>query len=119
MVKSPWAYFFFGTLAPFFLASKRPIAIACFLLFTFLPLLPLLSLPLLYLCIASLTVFWAFLPYFAIFTCSCTIQRIYCKHRRILSYGCHLQNYRNHQRISRRFQRKAGRFPLRILNFLA
>jgi hypothetical protein len=38
--------FFFGTFLPERLASERPIAIACFLLFTFLP-LPLFSLPLL------------------------------------------------------------------------
>jgi hypothetical protein len=36
---------FFGTLAPFLRASERPIAIACFLLLTFLPDLPLLSVP--------------------------------------------------------------------------
>ena len=36
---------FFGTLAPFLRASERPIAIACFLLFTFMPDLPLLSVP--------------------------------------------------------------------------
>jgi hypothetical protein len=38
--------FFFGTFLPERLASDKPIAIACFLLFTFLP-LPLFSLPLL------------------------------------------------------------------------
>jgi hypothetical protein len=38
--------FFFGTFLPDRLASERPIAIACFLLFTFLP-LPLFNLPLL------------------------------------------------------------------------
>jgi hypothetical protein len=40
------SYFFFGTFLPERLASESPIAIACFLLFTFLP-LPLFSLPLL------------------------------------------------------------------------
>ena len=45
---SDYTYFldrFFGTLAPFLRASERPIAIACFLLLTFLPDLPLLSVP--------------------------------------------------------------------------
>src|SRR5438477_7188520 len=55
-------YFFFdvfdffrgGTLAPFLRASERPMAIACLRLVTFfLDLAPLLSLPLLSLCIAS------------------------------------------------------------------
>jgi hypothetical protein len=36
---------FFGTLAPFFRASDSPIAIACFLLFTFFPDRPLFSVP--------------------------------------------------------------------------
>jgi hypothetical protein len=36
---------FFGTFLPLRRASERPIAIACFLLFTFLPLRPLRSLP--------------------------------------------------------------------------
>jgi hypothetical protein len=35
----------FGTFCPAARASERPIAIACFRLFTFLPLRPLLSLP--------------------------------------------------------------------------
>lgn len=38
--QNPYAAFFLGTLAPFLRASDRPIAIACFLLFT-LPPLPL------------------------------------------------------------------------------
>lgn len=38
--QTPYAAFFLGTLAPFLRASDRPIAIACFLLFT-LPPLPL------------------------------------------------------------------------------
>jgi len=38
---------FFGTFLPFFRASDSPIAMACFRLFTVLPLRPLLSLPLL------------------------------------------------------------------------
>src|SRR5262245_34429503 len=52
-------YFFLpfldGTLAPFFRASDRPIAIACLRLLTFLPERPLLSLPRLRLCIALFT----------------------------------------------------------------
>jgi hypothetical protein len=39
--------FFRATFLPFLRASERPIAIACFLLVTFFPLLPLLSVPLL------------------------------------------------------------------------
>jgi hypothetical protein len=40
------ADFFFGTLAPLFLASESPMAIACLWLFTVFPLRPLLSSPL-------------------------------------------------------------------------
>src|SRR5437762_11861635 len=58
--------FFFGTLPPSFRASDKPIAIACFLLVTFLPDLPLFSVPSLRSCIAFLTFFCAFLPYLAI-----------------------------------------------------
>src|ERR1051325_2596683 len=57
---------FFGTLAPASRASDKPIAIACFLLVTFLPDLPLLSVPCLRSCIAFSTLSWAFLPYLAI-----------------------------------------------------
>jgi hypothetical protein len=37
--------FFFGALAPFFRAFESPIAIACFLLVTFLPDFPLFKVP--------------------------------------------------------------------------
>ena len=57
--------FFFGTLAPDFLASDRPMAIACFLLFTFLPLRPLFSFPDFISCIARFTLLWLFFEYFA------------------------------------------------------
>jgi len=40
-----FAPFFFGTLSPSFLASDKPMAIACFRLVTFFPLLPLFNLP--------------------------------------------------------------------------
>jgi hypothetical protein len=53
-----------GTLAPFFLASLNPIAIACFRLLTFRP-DPLLSVPFFRRRIADSTVLPAFLPYFA------------------------------------------------------
>jgi hypothetical protein len=53
-----------GTLAPFFLASDRPMAIACFRLFTVRPLLPDLSVPFFLLRIALSTRFEAALPYF-------------------------------------------------------
>ena len=57
--------FFFGTLPPAFLASDSPIAIACFLLVTFLP-EPLLSVPCFFSCIAFSTLSEAFFPYLAI-----------------------------------------------------
>lgn len=50
-----YAAFFLGTLAPERRASDRPIAMACFGLVTFLPLLPLLSLPRLNSCISRST----------------------------------------------------------------
>ena len=58
------AFFFFGTFAPERRASERPIAIACFGLVTFLPLLPLFSLPRLNSCISRSTLFCAFGLYF-------------------------------------------------------
>src|ERR1043165_6676810 len=57
--------FFSGTFAPFRLAFESPMAIACFLLLTFLP-LPLRSVPFFRLCIVFLTDFCAPLPYLAI-----------------------------------------------------
>src|SRR5204862_4842164 len=54
-----------GTLAPARRACDRPMAIACFLLFTRLPERPLLSVPRLRSCIAFLTLRCAFLPYLA------------------------------------------------------
>jgi hypothetical protein len=53
------AAFFLGTLAPERRASDRPMAIACFGLVTFFPLLPLLSLPRLNSCISRSTLFCA------------------------------------------------------------
>ena len=60
------ADFFEGTFAPASRASDKPIAIACFLLFTVLPERPLFNVPRLRLCIARFTFDAAFLPYFAI-----------------------------------------------------
>ena len=60
------APFLAGTLPPSLRASERPIAIACFLLFTFLPEPPLFSVPALRSCIAVSTLSEAFLPYVAI-----------------------------------------------------
>jgi hypothetical protein len=54
--------FFDGTLPPSLRASERPIAIACFLLVTFLP-EPLLSVPRLRSCIAFSTLSCDFFPY--------------------------------------------------------
>jgi hypothetical protein len=50
-----YADFFFGTFLPFERALESPIATACFLLFTVLPLLPLLSVPALRRSMARLT----------------------------------------------------------------
>jgi hypothetical protein len=58
--------FFGGTLPPSFRASESPIAIACFLLVTFLPDRPLFSVPSFRSCIAFSTFLEAFLPYLAI-----------------------------------------------------
>jgi hypothetical protein len=54
-----------GTFAPFFLASLRPIAIACLRLFTFRP-EPLFNVPFFRRRIVDFTLFEAELPYFAI-----------------------------------------------------
>jgi hypothetical protein len=56
---------FFGTFAPFFLASDNPIAIACFRLVTFFP-DPDFSEPFFFLCMADLTLLPAPFEYFAI-----------------------------------------------------
>jgi hypothetical protein len=56
--------FFAGTFAPSERASESPIAIACFRLFTFFPLRPLLSLPRLNSCISRSTDSEAFGLYF-------------------------------------------------------
>jgi hypothetical protein len=58
---------FFGTFAHFFRASERPIAIACFLLLTFFPDLPLFSVPDLRFFMARPTFFAAPLEYFRFF----------------------------------------------------
>ena len=52
----------FGTLAPERRASDKPIAIACFRLFTLLPDLPLFNVPRLRSCIALFTLLCACLP---------------------------------------------------------
>src|SRR3990172_5729290 len=56
--------FFFGTFLPFLRAPDSPMAIAFWRLVTVLPLLPLLSVPRFFLCIARLTSFEADLEYF-------------------------------------------------------
>jgi len=66
------AFFFFGTFAPARRASDRPMAIACFLLLTFLPDLPDLRVPALRSCIAFPTFFDAFLPYLAMTLLHCS-----------------------------------------------
>src|SRR5688572_25111827 len=58
--------FFAGTFPPSLRASARPIAIACFLLVTFLPERPLFNVPRLRSRIASSTFSPAFFPYLAI-----------------------------------------------------
>src|SRR5690606_1113247 len=52
-----------GTLAPFLRASDRPMAMACFRLFTFAPLPPLRRVPRFMRCMALCTVSCDFLPY--------------------------------------------------------
>ena len=52
-------------MAPFFLASLRPMAIACFRLVTRRPEPPLFNVPRFLRCIADFTVFAAALPYLA------------------------------------------------------
>jgi hypothetical protein len=56
--------FFFGTFLPSLRASERPMAMACFRLLTFLPLLPLFSVPFLRFFIVRATFFEAPLEYF-------------------------------------------------------
>ena len=60
--------FFFGTFAPFFLASERPMAMACFRLFTLppFPLLPEVKVPFLLRRTALATLLPADLPYFRV-----------------------------------------------------
>ena len=58
-------FFLAGTLAPFFLASDKPMAIACFRLVTFLP-LPDRRVPFFFLFIALFTMSVDFFEYFAI-----------------------------------------------------
>jgi hypothetical protein len=62
---SPYLDFFLGTLAPFLRASDRPMAMACFRLFTLPPLPPLpeLSVPRFLRRIALSTLLLAALPY--------------------------------------------------------
>jgi hypothetical protein len=64
----PQLDFFLGTLAPFLRASERPMAIACFLLFTVPPFPPFpdFKVPLFLRRIALRTDFCADLPYLAI-----------------------------------------------------
>lgn len=69
-----------GTFAPFFLAFERPIAAACFLSVTFLPLRPLFRLPRLYFFIVSRTVSLLFLPYRVVFAISYSNDDLSCDH---------------------------------------
>lgn len=57
------AVFFLGTFAPSFLASDKPIAIACLRLVTFFPLRPLFNVPFFFSCITFFTFFPAFFEY--------------------------------------------------------
>ena len=67
-----------GTFAPFFRASLKPIAIACFRLLTVRPERPLFSEPRLRRRIADSTVFCARFPYFAmVFLWRNTVQSTY------------------------------------------
>src|SRR6185503_6753402 len=66
-----------GTFFPFFRASERPIAIACFRLVTFLPLRPLLSVPFLRFFITRSTSFEALLEYLRaiLFLLACAVTK--------------------------------------------
>src|SRR2546421_11942126 len=79
--------FFFGTLPPSLRASDKPIAIACFLLVTFLPDLPLFKVPSLRSCIAFLTFFCAFLPYLAIIVSPFSVLICVTLGKRLSVYG--------------------------------
>ncbi len=57
---------FFGTLAPSFLASDKPMAIACLRWVTYLPLRPLFSFPSFISSMTFFTLAWLFGEYFAI-----------------------------------------------------
>jgi len=64
VLRDVFADFFAGTFFPSFRASERPIAIACFLLLTFLPDPPLFNVPFFRLCNARATFFVAAFEYF-------------------------------------------------------
>ena len=68
--------FLAGTLPPSLRASERPIAIACFLLVTFLPEPPLFSVPAFFSCIAFSTLSPAFLPYVAMCVPRLVVERV-------------------------------------------
>ena len=74
--------FFFGTLAPFFRASDRPIAIACFRLFTLPPWpdFPRLNVPFFRRCMALLTDLLALLLYFRAIWPSRVVETDYGRH---------------------------------------
>ena len=77
-------YFFFedaffleglrGTFPPALRACERPIAIACLRLLTFLPDLPLFSVPRFRSCIAFLTLLFALLPVFGNLMIHCPVR---------------------------------------------
>jgi len=72
--------FFDGTLPPARRASESPMAMACLRLVTFLPELPLLSVPRFRSCIAFSTLSCAFFPYFvAIRKSPFVVHRKECK----------------------------------------
>jgi hypothetical protein len=80
--------FFFGAFLPSLRASESPMAIACFRLFTVLPLRPLLRVPSLRSCIAFSTFFEAPFEYFL-----ATVVYLPCCHRlppstHFASHGC-------------------------------
>jgi len=80
---NPYDFFdrlFFGTLAPFFRASESPIAIACFLLLTFLPDPPLLSVPAFRFFMARPTFFAAPLEYLRFFAIASILSLLCSKY---------------------------------------
>src|SRR5437660_5075537 len=108
--------FFRGTLPPAFRASDNPIAIACFLLVTFLPERPLLRVPFFRSCIAFSTFSEAFLPYLAIVLSSFVRPSSAGQNQAVLCRGFPYKSRNSSLSASRRFRRAfESCFPARLM----